>query len=1508
MVYGHPNGVNCVKGEIHNVLSVMRVNARWASTSRFKREIPTHTQSPLLRRFKELHVQLESVMDLSDVDTLDVLEPFVHVIESEKTSGIITGAAVSSLNKFLLYGLIPPDGLRATEAINRIALCVSRCRFEETHRDVDEMVLMKLMELLECCVRCEAGRLISGDNIWKMVHTCYSISCQPRASMHLCHTAENTLAHVILTVFDRIADMDPIVLGADEDETEREDNESEVVVPYGIPVLEQLLTFLSDLIKPKEKEDTTILGLSLINLVLETAGTGLGAHPSLVHVLQGNLSKYLLQNSETTELHVLSLTLRVVFNLFNSIKDHLKVQLEVFFTSVHMRIIDSPSCSDEQKELALESLLEFCREPALMLDLYINYDCDVHCTNLFEVLCKALARNTHVTSVAPDVPPVFNILNLLALEGLLAVLESIARRCPLGGASSMADVTGYGLAQILDVPMPSSSLPVRTISPMSSIREVMQMVMSDTESETDVHLGGSPNDQLAWLHTARERTAEVLQQRIQRLCRSYQKRNVGKQSKKRYSLAADKFHNEPKNWVAYAQQLGLLPNPVTAESVAAFFHTTPGLDKTKVGEYLGEGPEDKYPFHAQVRDAYVGMFDFKKTTLDQALRLCLSKFRLPGEAQKIDRMMETFSKEYYRQIQLDNLDQPLADADAAFILSFSIIMLNTDLHSDQIQRKMTVDEFVRNNRGINAGQDLPRAYLVALYNNLQANQIKMQTDVSDLNTDDAIATVDRYSAQWEGVLKRQQNVVGASFTSNASVLKLRAGRHEREMFRLILDTTTSSILTAFERTGDESTMAKAMDGIASATKIAIYFQMVPEVNKLIAALAAYFVEFAHGVMNGERVHLPTVDSASKRGRAGSDKGDSVHVILREEERQSGLKTSRTLRTLQLLFDVVAKYADCLRQDAWTSVVECILIFNELDIAPTSLVEMDDFVDSRGVPLPPAQAHLSPRAQQSLVAGVSGKTRERSRRLAERQAAHRQQRNLQQGASNVASGGFWDSLSSYLWSEDDDDVDLNYPLVSNALRDCVATCGGGLLERDAWFRMCRKLSNESCLRLLESLLAARDPFKSVLQHSTGIVDWMMQENAILALELGINLVLVNTHRFPTLWPAVHTYVARILHSKADFEMTLLVERVVVNVLRVCIRLFHDDAARPMLLDTLVLLKELEAPSLQVLSERLAAGLHMLVKANAMYMHDMPISTWETLFNLLGLVAQYPNGWPATLDALKQLVADGVCVAKDIVGLWTGVCMRLINQRTGLEVDALKLLFAVANSDAADGCWIDLMRILLSYLQDERPAVARTAWDSLYRSLMLPGHPIAPVVWKDCFEEIIYTLDDRSRSNGPAKDSKDLSLYSTTLLSKVFLYNIQTLSGLDCFHTLWLNVLRRLATKLALPPSAGTSVAALEVYETTLHALHNLLVVMTAEGIFERTSAQSQQDVLTLSYDLIRSVCPQVLDQLRFDSNPADAMDVYHQPTPSESTQVETPVAIEIAVETETRHDDETRGAC
>lgn len=98
-------------------------------------------------------------------------------------------------------------------------------------------------------------------------------------------------------------------------------------------VLVKVMRFLSLLSDPRSNGSAEcVLSLSLINIALEAGGADLGRIPALVRVMRGDLCKHLLQNSQTDDLNVLSLTLRVVFNLFNSIKDHLKVQLEVFLT------------------------------------------------------------------------------------------------------------------------------------------------------------------------------------------------------------------------------------------------------------------------------------------------------------------------------------------------------------------------------------------------------------------------------------------------------------------------------------------------------------------------------------------------------------------------------------------------------------------------------------------------------------------------------------------------------------------------------------------------------------------------------------------------------------------------------------------------------------------------------------------------------------------------------------------------------------------------------------------------------------------------------------------------------------------------------------------------------------------------------------------------------------------------------------------------------------------------
>jgi brefeldin A-resistance guanine nucleotide exchange factor 1 len=78
----------------------------------------------------------------------------------------------------------------------------------------------------------------------------------------------------------------------------------------------------------------------------------------------------------------------------------------------------------------------------------------------------------------------------------------------------------------------------------------------------------------------------------------------------------------------------------------------------------------------------MGMFDFTGKRVDEALREMLETFRLPGESQLIERIVVEFSDKYCESE--DNL-MDVADKDAVFVLSYAIIILNTDQHNPNMK-------------------------------------------------------------------------------------------------------------------------------------------------------------------------------------------------------------------------------------------------------------------------------------------------------------------------------------------------------------------------------------------------------------------------------------------------------------------------------------------------------------------------------------------------------------------------------------------------------------------------------------------------------------------------------------------------------------------------------------------------------------------------------------------------------------------------------------------------------
>jgi len=192
---------------------------------------------------------------------------------------------------------------------------------------------------------------------------------------------------------------------------------------------------------------------------------------------------------------------------------------------------------------------------------------------------------------------------------------------------------------------------------------------------------------------------------------------AGKMQTKQKLLNTGKkrFNMDPKKGIEFLYSNGLVKE--TPEDVAAFLYKGEGLNKTAIGDYLGE----KHDLNMKVLDAFIQLQDFSNLILVQALRQFLWSFRLPGESQKIDRMMEKFAARYCAQNP-----NVFSHTDTCYVLSFSIIMLNTALHNPSVKDKPTVDNFISQNRGINSGGDLPRELLSLSLSPLNRNHSRSQ--------------------------------------------------------------------------------------------------------------------------------------------------------------------------------------------------------------------------------------------------------------------------------------------------------------------------------------------------------------------------------------------------------------------------------------------------------------------------------------------------------------------------------------------------------------------------------------------------------------------------------------------------------------------------------------------------------------------------------------------------------------------------------------------------------------
>lgn len=144
------------------------------------------------------------------------------------------------------------------------------------------------------------------------------------------------------------------------------------------------MIFLLCILSRSHQLRSKILSLQLLLGILQNAGPVLRSNEMFVIAIKQYLCVALSKNGVSSVPEVFELSLALFLALLARFKVHLKMQIEVFFKEIFMNILETSSSSFEHKWMVIHALTRICADAQSVVDIYVNYDCDLSAANLFE--------------------------------------------------------------------------------------------------------------------------------------------------------------------------------------------------------------------------------------------------------------------------------------------------------------------------------------------------------------------------------------------------------------------------------------------------------------------------------------------------------------------------------------------------------------------------------------------------------------------------------------------------------------------------------------------------------------------------------------------------------------------------------------------------------------------------------------------------------------------------------------------------------------------------------------------------------------------------------------------------------------------------------------------------------------------------------------------------------------------------------------------------------------------
>ncbi|XP_057675573.1 PH and SEC7 domain-containing protein 1 isoform X2 [Corythoichthys intestinalis] len=150
-----------------------------------------------------------------------------------------------------------------------------------------------------------------------------------------------------------------------------------------------------------------------------------------------------------------------------------------------------------------------------------------------------------------------------------------------------------------------------------------------------------------------------------------------------------------------------------------------GIERLDVVKHL----DKDNAFSRAVGEEYLKFFDFTGQTLDQALRSFLKVVILIGETQERERVLQHFAGRFHQCNP-----ESFSSAGAALGITCALMLLNTDLHGQNVGKAMSSSKFVSNLEGMNDGENFSRDLLKSLYNSIKSEPLQWAVDEEELTS------------------------------------------------------------------------------------------------------------------------------------------------------------------------------------------------------------------------------------------------------------------------------------------------------------------------------------------------------------------------------------------------------------------------------------------------------------------------------------------------------------------------------------------------------------------------------------------------------------------------------------------------------------------------------------------------------------------------------------------------------------------------------------------------------